>query len=65
MGITKDIIKSQLNEGLIDVSGINIPNILFVYEPVWSVGSDVVPTSDEILEARILIKKIISMRNKG
>jgi triosephosphate isomerase len=33
---------------------------VIAYEPVWAVGSDAVPTSDEIMEVRILIKKIFA-----
>jgi triosephosphate isomerase len=57
---TTDVIISQIQEGLADVPLSKIASIVIAYEPVWAVGSDAVPTSDEIMEVRILIKKIFT-----
>ncbi|HBI33548.1 MAG TPA: triose-phosphate isomerase [Candidatus Moranbacteria bacterium] len=59
-GKTTDIIISQIHEGLADVPVSRIASVVIAYEPVWAVGSDIVPTSDEIMEVRILIKKIFA-----
>ncbi|MCX6765689.1 MAG: triose-phosphate isomerase [Candidatus Moranbacteria bacterium] len=58
-GLTQNVVNLQIEEGLSDVPSAYLENIILVYEPVWSVGTDVVPTSDEVMEARILIKKIL------
>lgn len=44
------------------ISGLNrtqAENIIIAYEPVWAVGSDILPTSNEIMEAKVLIRKIL------
>ncbi|GBE16342.1 triosephosphate isomerase [bacterium BMS3Abin15] len=60
MDITMDIIIQQIREGLCDITRTQMDKIIFAYEPVWAVGSDVVPSSDEIMGARLLIKKILT-----
>jgi len=57
-GETSDVIAQQLKECLSGIAVGKIGKIIVAYEPVWAVGSDVVPSSDEIMQARILIKKI-------
>lgn len=57
---TVEVIKKQLRGALNGIGAGKIEYIDIVYEPSWSVGSDNVPTSDEILEAKLIIKKILS-----
>ena len=59
-GNTVDVIMKQMVEGLDEISSTKIQSIVLVYEPVWAVGSDEIPTGNEILEAKILIKKLLS-----
>lgn len=59
-GETTDVLTAQLHEGLADVPVSRITTVVIAYEPVWAVGSDNVPTSDEIMEVRILIKKVFA-----
>jgi triosephosphate isomerase (TIM) len=58
--VSKDVITDQLQEGLQDIKSQQLENLIITYEPAWSVGSDEVPTSNEIMEAKILIKKILA-----
>jgi triosephosphate isomerase (TIM) len=60
MHVIKNVITQQLQEGLRDIKGQQLEKLIITYEPVWSVGSDTVPTSNEIMEAKILIKKILA-----
>ncbi len=60
MGITMDIIIQQLREGLGVITRFQIDKIVLAYEPVWAVGSDVVPSADEIMGVKLLIKKILT-----
>ena len=60
MNVIKNIITRQIQEGLQDVKSQQLENLIIAYEPMWSVGSNVVPTSNEIMEAKILIKKILA-----
>ena len=60
MDMTMDVIVRQIQEGLKDISRVLIEKIVIVYEPVWAVGSDVIPTSNEIMGAKLLIRKILT-----
>ena len=59
-GFAAQIIVQQIVEGLADISSAKVASVVIAYEPVWSVGSDSIPTSDEILETRILLRKIFA-----
>lgn len=59
-GKTADVITTQIHEGLADVPVSRITSIVIAYEPVWAVGSDSIPTSEEIMEVKILLKKIFA-----
>lgn len=51
------VITNQLMQNLRDISSID--NVIIAYEPVWSIGTGIVPTEHEI-ESRIhLIKELI------
>ena len=58
-GLTLPIITEQLKEIFAGIAQSNLKNIVIAYEPVWSVGSDVIPSANEIMEARVLIRKIL------
>jgi triosephosphate isomerase (TIM) len=52
----------QLKNCLMDVNGLKIENVIICYEPVWAISSnnpDHMPTANEIMSARILIKKFL------
>ena len=36
-----------------------LDKITVVYEPVWAVGTDVTPSTHEIMEANVLIRKVL------
>ena len=60
--LTHSVFKKQINRGLKGVK--NYRNVLVAYEPVWSIGTGVVP-KDEELEINInKIRKLISKRTK-
>ena len=59
MNQTLGVITRQMKETLSEVSRTKAENIVVAYEPVWAVGSDVIPTSHEIMEAKLLIRKIL------
>lgn len=58
-GQTLGVISRQVKEALADIARAKSGQITIAYEPVWAVGSDAVPTAHEIMEARVLIKKIL------
>ncbi|EKE11967.1 MAG: hypothetical protein ACD_14C00054G0002 [uncultured bacterium] len=57
-GDAAQVIIQQISEAFAGISSTQASKIVIAYEPVWSVGSDIVPSSDEILEIKILLKKI-------
>lgn len=59
-GKTATVITNQIHGGLADVPLSRISSVVIAYEPVWAVGSDRIPTSDEIMSVKILIKKIFA-----
>jgi len=56
---TMMVITRQLKESLFEVNRTKAENITIAYEPVWAVGSDQVPTSNDIMSAKILIRKVL------
>jgi triosephosphate isomerase len=60
LGQTNKSIEKQVLLGLKDVPLTQLGKIVIAYEPIWAVGSDLVPKSDEILSVKITIQKIIT-----
>jgi len=59
-GQTVSVIRKQLKESLAEIGPGKMEYISVAYEPIWAVGTDKIPTSDEILEAKIIIKKTLA-----
>ncbi|MDD5489532.1 MAG: triose-phosphate isomerase [Candidatus Moranbacteria bacterium] len=57
---TASVLKKQLEKSLAGIGIGKTEYITVAYEPIWAVGTDKVPSSDEILEAKIIIKKILA-----
>tara|TARA_B100002051_G_C16562508_1_gene548320 strand:- start:167 stop:916 length:750 start_codon:yes stop_codon:yes gene_type:complete len=55
---TNFILKSQIIRGLKNVKKNN--NIIFAYEPVWSIGTGIIPKKDDLKIQIFKIKKMIS-----
>lgn len=59
-GFTAQIISRQVKRGLEGISSSGLEKIIFAYEPVWAVGTDSIPTSNAIMEVKILVRKILT-----
>jgi len=59
-GQTSQVLKKQLKGCMAEITPGKLDYIAIAYEPIWAVGTDNIPTSDEILEAKIIIKKNIA-----
>jgi len=59
---TKRILASQINKGLKNIK--NIENVIISYEPVWSIGSGIVPKHNELKNNILFIKKILNKKSK-
>ena len=55
--VTKRVINKQINLGLDKIK--NKKNIIIAYEPVWSIGSGIIPKHKELFETINYIKKKI------
>jgi len=64
-GQTSQVLKKQLRGCLEGMSPGKLEYISLAYEPIWAVGTDKIPTSDEILEAKIIIKKALAEMFSG
>ena len=53
--ITYSVLKRQINKGLKNIR--IYKNILIAYEPVWSIGTGLIPKPDELFEIISFIKK--------
>ena len=59
-GRTAPVLKRQLTNSLSGIGVGKMDYITIAYEPIWAVGTDKIPSSDELLEAKLIIKKILS-----
>ena len=55
---TNAVLKSQIDRGLKSIKKNN--NIIFAYEPVWSIGTGLVPKNNDLKMQINVIKKILS-----
>lgn len=58
--LTLDVIVEQLGIGLSEIPSTQIDKLIIAYEPVWAVGTDEVPESNDIMEVKILIRKVLT-----
>jgi len=56
---TLSVITKQVKEALADVGRTKTGQLIIAYEPVWAVGSDKVPSANDVMEAKVLVKKIL------
>ena len=60
---TYSILRKQLNNGLKGIK--KIENIIIAYEPVWSIGTGLIPKNSELIKNVINIKKILYKLKKS
>jgi len=59
-GITNDVVKTQTNGSLHNVSEQELKNIIIAYEPVWAIGTGKTATPQQANEAHEFIRSLIS-----
>ena len=55
--ITKKVLNRQINQGLDKIGSKSKKNILIAYEPVWSIGTGLIPKNKDLYEIIDFIKK--------
>jgi len=60
---TKKILTSQIINGLKKIK--NIKKIIFAYEPVWSIGTGIIPKQHELINNIVFIRKLLKKRLKS
>lgn len=57
---TEQIIKNQLQEALSNLTEEEKNKLIIAYEPVWSIGTGIIPTNEEIITVIGYIKEILN-----
>ncbi|MBP7060802.1 MAG: triose-phosphate isomerase [Candidatus Moranbacteria bacterium] len=57
---TARVLELQVRNIFSDLSKMQAEKIVIAYEPRWAVGTDTLPTSQEILQVRVLLRKILT-----
>jgi triosephosphate isomerase len=60
---TNKILNSQIINGLKNVKNLN--NIIVAYEPIWAIGTGIIPKSNDLYKQVKTIKKILNKRFKS
>lgn len=58
--LTESVLQKQLSEGLKSIYANELKNIVIAYEPVWAIGTGVVPTNKQIVDAMASIRKTLT-----
>ncbi len=58
-GITKDVIRSQVEKGLNGVSEDELSRVIIAYEPVWAIGTGKTATPEQAQEVHKFIRELI------
>jgi triosephosphate isomerase (TIM) len=59
-GITNDVVKEHVVEGLKDIDNNDILKIVIAYEPVWAIGTGKTATSEQAQEVHAFIRSILA-----
>ncbi|MCK9425157.1 MAG: triose-phosphate isomerase [Ignavibacteriaceae bacterium] len=64
-GITFDVVKRQVVEGLKNVDAENMKKIIIAYEPVWAIGTGKVASKEQAEEVHAFIRKELTVLYKS
>lgn len=56
---TLQVITEQVEKALFEVSRTKAESIILAYEPVWAIGTGIAPEANEIMEVKVLIRRIL------
>ena len=55
----KEVLEKELVTALTNISKEQRKNIIIAYEPIWSIGTGVIPTNDQIREVFLFVKELV------
>ncbi|MHB8262799.1 MAG: triose-phosphate isomerase [Acidimicrobiales bacterium] len=64
-GRTRERLESQVGSALSKVRKVNIPSVVFAYEPLWAIGSGNAATVDDAASARETIAQVVEHASHG
>ena len=59
-GVTLDVLKKEIDDAFNGINELN--NIIIAYEPIWSIGTGVIPTNDDIDTTISFIKDYVKKK---
>jgi triosephosphate isomerase len=59
-GQLETVLRTQVTDGLKDVSEKDLSDIVIAYEPVWAIGTGVTATSEQAQEAHAFVRSLIA-----
>lgn len=59
-GVTNNVVKDQIEKGLVEVSEAQLDNLLIAYEPIWAIGTGRTATPEQAQEVHSFIRNLIS-----
>lgn len=57
---TDSVLTAQVRAIFSGLSKLQAEKVIVAYEPIWAVGTDVVPTTGQILQVRVLLRKLFA-----
>lgn len=57
---TDTVLSMQVKTIFSGLSKLQAENVIVAYEPCWAVGTDILPTTQEILQVRVLLRKLFT-----
>ncbi len=58
-GITNEIVKNQIINGLMNVTSSDLTNIIIAYEPIWAIGTGKTASPEQAQEVHLFIRNLI------
>lgn len=59
-GITFDVVKRQVVEGLKNIDAVSMKKTILAYEPVWAIGTGKVASKEQAEEVHAFIRKVLT-----
>lgn len=57
---TSRVLTLQVKSVFAELSKLQAENIILAYEPRWAIGTDTLPTTQELLQVKVLLRKVLT-----